>query len=124
MIANPNYIESIVYSLVCPHWQTRKTVCDMLSFICLCEKPVGHGHVLNGFDSLRSHRGDLGPFNAWIKDLENTVDGRGKMGSLVGASDDLKSLGVYNAPDSHLMEYAVSVYILGPCKQFIHMTLF
>ena len=80
----------------------------MLFFFCHCEVPVGHKHVLQGFESLQKQREDMGPFNAWIKQLDQTVDGRGRMGSLVGASDELKRLGVYNAPDNHLMEYAVS----------------
>lgn len=95
---------------MCPHWQTRKVVCDILFFLCHCEVPVGHGHVLKGLEELRKHRGDLSMFQAWLKDLEQTVDGRGRMGSLVGASDELKRLGVYNAPDNHLMEYAVNVH--------------
>jgi hypothetical protein len=80
----------------------------MLFFLCHCEVPVGHSHVLKGFELLQQHRESLGIFDLWLKDLEQTVDGRGRMGSLVGAADDLKRLGVYNAPDNHLMEYAVS----------------
>ncbi|OAD77065.1 hypothetical protein PHYBLDRAFT_109013 [Phycomyces blakesleeanus NRRL 1555(-)] len=111
-IGHPTYIHSIVYSLVCPHWQTRKFICDMLFFLCHCELPKGHEQVLKGFESLSAHRKDLGIFDGWMKDLEKTVDGRGKLGSLVGANDDFKRLGVYNAPDNHLMEYAVRISVL------------
>ncbi|KAG0177062.1 hypothetical protein DFQ29_005302 [Apophysomyces sp. BC1021] len=111
-IAHPSYIHTLVFSLICPHWQTRKTVCDMLFFVCYCEVPTGHAYVLRGFELLRQHRKDLNIFDEWMKDLEYTVDGRGKMGSLVGAHDDLKRLGVYNAPDNHLMEYALSNMML------------
>lgn len=83
----------------------------MLFFICHCEVPVGHGHVLTGFEALRKYRDDMSPFTAWLTYLDHTVDGRGRMGSLVGASEDLKRLGVFNAPDNHLMEYAVSFFI-------------
>lgn len=84
----------------------------MLLGLSFCEVPVGHSHVLKGFEILQQHRENLGIFDAWLKDLEQTVDGRGKMGSLVGASDEMKRLGVYNAPDGHLMEYAVSDFII------------
>lgn len=97
----------LVFSLICPHWQTRKNICEILTFLCHCEVPTGHTHVLRGYELLRQHRKDVGIFDEWMKDLEYTVDGRGRMGSLVGAHDDLKRLGVYNAPDNHLMEYAV-----------------
>jgi hypothetical protein len=33
------------------------------------------------------------------------------MGSLVGANEEFRRLGVYNAPDSHLMEYAVNMIL-------------
>jgi hypothetical protein len=62
---------------------------------------------MKGFELLRQHRKDLSIFDAWLKDLEHTLDGRGKMGSLVGANDEFIRLGVFNTPDSHLMEYAV-----------------
>ncbi|KAI7869247.1 hypothetical protein BDF14DRAFT_1951245 [Spinellus fusiger] len=111
-VAHPTYIHSIVFSVVCPHWQTRKFICDMLFFLCHCELPKGHEQVLRGFELLSSHRKDTGVFDGWLQDLEKTVDGRGKMGSLVGANEDLKRLGIYNAPDNHLMEYALSNMML------------
>ncbi|KAI8096734.1 formin homology 2 domain-containing protein [Halteromyces radiatus] len=111
-IAHPNYTHTLVFSLVSPHWQTRKITCDMLFFLCHCEVPVGHDHVMKGFELLQQHRESLGIFDSWMKDLEQTVDGRGRMGSLVGAADELKRLGVYNAPDNHLMEYALSNMML------------
>lgn len=100
-------VHTLVFSIVCPQWQTRKTVCELLTFLCYCEPPNGRNEVMKGFELLRQHRKDLSIFDGWLKDLENTLDGRGKMGSLVGANDEFRRLGVFNAPDSHLMEYVV-----------------
>jgi hypothetical protein len=87
-------------------------VCELLTFLCYCEPPNGRNEVIKGFELLRQHRKDLSTFDGWLKDLENTLDGRGKMGSLVGANDEFRRLGVFNAPDSHLMEYAVRILLL------------
>lgn len=67
----------------------------------------GHEKVLLGFELLKQYKKDISIFDTWLKDFEKTLDGRGRMGSLVGAHEDLKKLGIYNAPDKHLMEYAV-----------------
>ncbi|CAO3642143.1 unnamed protein product [Cunninghamella blakesleeana] len=109
-VGHQNYIPIVVFSLISPHWQTRKLVCEILAFFCYLDK--GHEKVLLGFDLLKQYKKDMSIFDTWLKDLEITLDGRGRMGSLVGAHDDLKKLGLYNAPDQHLMEYAISNMIL------------
>lgn len=106
ILAKPEYIHTIVFSVLCPHWQTRKLVCELLVFLCYAH-PKGHEHVLRGFELLQQHRRDFGIFDAWLKGIEHAIDGRGRMGSLVGASEEFKSFGLYNSADSHLMEYAV-----------------
>ena len=48
---------------------------------------------------------DHGRFDAWFRVLESTIEGRGRMGSMVGASEEVRrDAGV----DSSLNEYAVS----------------
>lgn len=108
MMRNPEFIHAVVFSSASPHWQTRKLVCELLVFLCYSHS-AGHKHVLQGFELLQQHKKDAGLFDTWMRDLEQTIDGRGRMGSLVDAHQDLKRLGVYNAPDNHLMEYAVSI---------------
>lgn len=93
-------------------------MCEILAFICYHnvdkedevegDRQRGHQHVIRGFEMMKQHTNDMGLFDGWMKTLEITLDGRGRMGSLVGAHDDLKKLGVLNTPDRHLMEYAVS----------------
>ena len=46
-----------------------------------------------------------GRFDAWMRMLENTIDSRGRHGSLVNASDEFKKAGI--GIDGSLMEYAV-----------------
>lgn len=96
---------------------------DMLIFLAYQTKEnvTGHNYVLRGLDNLMNVRGDHGRFDAWFTILETTLDGRGKMGSLVGASDEIKTLRgreaqmamqAANAADSSgegaLVEYCVS----------------
>ena len=38
--------------------------------------------------------GESGRFDAWMRIVEVTIDGRGKMGSKVGASEEIRSGGV------------------------------
>lgn len=67
---------------------------DMLTFLSYqgISSLIGHSYVLKGLDNLMNVKGDHGRFDAWFTILEATLDGRGKMGSLVGASDDIKTL--------------------------------
>ncbi|OZJ02756.1 hypothetical protein BZG36_03344 [Bifiguratus adelaidae] len=111
----PQCIYNITASIKSPPWATRKLVCEVLTFICYCDGPddkTGHEHVLKGMDLLRENKREYGRFDAWLRLWEQTIDGRGRLGSLVGASEEIKKLGVQNAPDNHLMEYALSNMIL------------
>jgi cytokinesis protein len=110
-------ISQIATCLVSPHLPTRKTVADILTFLCHWDSPHGHRIVLKALDDLCHSRGEATRFDAWFGTLESTIDGRGRMGSLVGASDEIRSLRgrekdalreAANAGiDSGLNEYAV-----------------
>jgi hypothetical protein len=63
--------------------------------------------VLKGMDLLKNFGKGYGRFDAWLKALEKTLDGRGKMGSAVGASSDLKSTGMVGSGDSRITQYMV-----------------
>jgi cytokinesis protein len=104
-------------SLVSPHLPSRKTVADILTFLAHWDRPHGHRFVLKALDDLAQSRGDHARFDAWFSTLEATIAGRGRMGSLVGASEEVRSLRgqerdalreAANAGiDSGLNEYAV-----------------
>ncbi|KAL0073402.1 armadillo-type protein [Phycomyces blakesleeanus] len=112
VISNPQCIYHILLSLVSPPIQTRKLVCEILAFVCHVDLPKGQDIVLKGMDKLREYRREYGRFDAWLKLLDATLEGRGRMGSLVGASEDVKRLGPQGAPDNHLSDYALSNMML------------
>lgn len=87
-------------------------MCEILAFVCHVDLPKGQEIVLKGLDKLSEHLGEYGRFDAWLKLFNGTLDGRGRMGSLVGASDDVKRLAGSGAPDSHLAEFALSNMML------------
>jgi len=105
-LEHPVAVFTICSSIVSPHLPTRKVVAEILTFLCHWDLPNGHAAVLAGMDQLKSALGELGRFDAWMRLLEVTVDGRGRMGSLVGASDELRKGGM--GIDSILMEYALA----------------
>lgn len=49
--------------------------------------------------------GEIGTYDYWFKSLESVLSGRGKMGSLVGASEEVRRAGPI---DTSLNEFAVS----------------
>ncbi|KZZ96523.1 cytokinesis protein bni1 [Moelleriella libera RCEF 2490] len=90
---------------------TRKLVSEILTFLCTWG-PNGEGHikVIQALDEVKSQSGENGRFDAWMRLVEVTVDGRGKMGSLVGASEEVRTGGI--GMENLLMEYAVTTLIL------------
>ncbi|CEG81054.1 hypothetical protein RMATCC62417_15298 [Rhizopus microsporus] len=89
---HPEYIHTVIFSILCPQWQTKKTVCELLAFLCYSD---GYEHVVHGFEKLRKFRKDLGLFDSWMKDFERTITDRGR-----------------RIPGNHLIEYAISNMIL------------
>lgn len=89
--------------------------CDTLTFLCYCDIPTGHSMVLQGMELLRGYDGnEYGRFDTWLRSVEKALDGRGKMGSLVGVSKDLILTDGTKNPDTILLEYSV---ILGKTLQ-------
>lgn len=66
---------------------------------------MGHKLVLEGLDQVQEYWKESARFDAWMRILENTIDGRGRFGTMVGMSEELKKMGTL---DSHLIEYVVS----------------
>jgi hypothetical protein len=64
--------------------------------------------VLRGMELLKKYGPNFSRFDAWMQALERTLDGRGKMGSAVGASEDLKLTGMVGAGDSQITQYMVN----------------
>ncbi|KAG1277955.1 hypothetical protein G6F65_008197 [Rhizopus arrhizus] len=89
---HPEYIHTVVFSILCPHWQTRKIVCELLAFLCYSD---GYEHVVRGFEILKKFRKDLGLFDSWMRDFERTIEDGG-----------------HRIPGNHLIDYALSNMIL------------
>lgn len=105
-------IVSLATSLVSPRLTTRKLVSEVLTFLCHWAEGEGHMKVLQAMDYVKNQQGENGRFDAWMRIVEVTIDGRGKMGSLVGASEEVRSGGI--GMENLLMEYAVaSLFLLN-----------
>lgn len=103
-------VSALTASLTSPRVTTRKLVSEVLTFLCHWDRPHGHTKVLAALDQIRSHQGENGRFDSWLRIVEVTIDGRGKLGSLVGASDEVRSGGI--GMESLLMEYALATLFL------------
>lgn len=111
---------AIAASLTSPQIVTRKMAAELLIFFVAREGPRGRNLVLGALDDLARSRKAPGRFDTWFKYWEEAIDGRGTMGSRVGASSAVRSLrggegahlsangdSSYGQLDAHLMEYAV-----------------
>jgi hypothetical protein len=59
-------------------------------------------------DSLKIDNGDHhSRFGAWLTEFQKMLQGRGKMGSLVGASHDMRQMGMSGNLEMQVTEYAV-----------------
>ncbi|KAI8943625.1 hypothetical protein NX059_001610 [Plenodomus lindquistii] len=107
---HPSIIQALCGSLISNRLNTRKLVSDVLTFLCHWGDGQGHEKVLQALDNLKSQYGESSRFDAWMRVVEVTTDGRGKMGSLVGASDEVRSGGI--GVENLLMEYAIATLFL------------
>ncbi|KAL2401366.1 Cytokinesis protein sepA [Exophiala dermatitidis] len=96
--------------LISPRLTTRKLVSEVLTFLCHWDEGQGHLKVLQAMDQVKNMINETGRFDAWMRIVEVTIDGRGKMGSLVGASEEVRSGGI--GMENLLMEYAVATLVL------------
>ncbi|KAF2397080.1 FH2-domain-containing protein [Trichodelitschia bisporula] len=103
-------ITAMIGSLSSMRIQTRKTISEILTFLCHWNDGDGHMRVIQAFDAVKAQSGETGRFDSWMRWVEISIDGRGKFGSLVGASDEIRGGGV--GMENHLMEYAISSLLL------------
>jgi cytokinesis protein len=103
-------VMALAGSLISPRLNTRKLVSEVMTFLCHWGEGYGHRKVLQALDHIKTQHGETGRFDAWMRLVEVTIDGRGKMGSLVGASDEVRSGGV--GVENLLMEYSVASLLL------------
>lgn len=101
-MSKPAIASAICNSVLSPHLTCRRLAVEILVFICHYDEHddarAGLAIILNAFDQLEARLNStitdiankVGRFDAWIKQLEQTVVGRGRMGSTVGLSKDLR----------------------------------
>lgn len=109
-LAHAQVIVALATSLISPRLTTRKLVSEVLTFLCHWADGQGHLKVIQAMDHVKNQQGENGRFDAWMRIVEVTIDGRGKMGSLVGASEEVRSGGI--GMENLLMEYAVATLFL------------
>ena len=109
-LAHQQVIVALATSLISPRLTTRKLVSEVLTFLCHWADGQGHLKVIQAMDHVKNQHGENGRFDAWMRVVEVTIDGRGKMGSLVGASEEVRSGGI--GMENLLMEYAVASLFL------------
>lgn len=123
-------VPAITGALISTKLATRRLVTDMLSFLAHYRTPEGYEQVLKALNSIPpdnihfqaksldkrnsivSQPGSAGlkRFEQWLRIVEQTLEGRGKMGSMVGASEELKSTG--SGGESQLVDYALATMVL------------
>jgi cytokinesis protein len=97
-------VAQVASSLNTPHLPTRKILLDLLLFIVYWNEGEAHSLVVGALEALSvSNNEPGGCFNYWFKSMDIALSGRGKMGSLVGASEEVRRGGL----DSSLNDYAV-----------------
>lgn len=108
---NFKIIDTLCRSLMSRRVQTRRTVTECLTYV-VCVK--GPDLVLQSFDHnmLSEPDGQLvaNRFSRWIKAILRMLEGRGIMGSMVGASQSYRTGGL--SAESSLIEYGQTSLIL------------
>lgn len=104
-LTHNSIVSQIASSLNTSHLPTRRTLLDVLTFLTYWNGGEAHGLVVTALETLSSSNNEGGGcYNFWFKSMEQSLSGRGKMGSLVGASEEVKRAG---GVDSSLNDYAV-----------------
>lgn len=94
----------IASSLNSPYLPTRKIILEILIYLAVFRNGEAHPQVLAALETLSIANNDThGSFDYWFRSMEQSLSGRGKMGSLVGASEEVRKAGA----DGSLNEYAV-----------------
>lgn len=106
----PNIVTQIASALNSPHLPTRRLILEVLLSIVYCSRD-SLDLVFHGLATLSQVNGDsTGCYDYLFQSLESALRSRGKMGSLVGASDEYKRIG---GDGGVLVDYAVRLSSLS-----------
>ncbi|KAJ1920783.1 hypothetical protein IWQ60_006918 [Tieghemiomyces parasiticus] len=109
VLAYPRCVSNICHSLDSPHLLIRKLAAELLTFLCYSDIPRGHAMVLQGMETFQRFRSMDHRFEPWLTTLERTIDGRGRMGSMVGASQEIRQAGML---ENDLVHYGLCNVLL------------
>ena len=94
--------------------QTRRTILEILIYIVYWQDGEAHNLVVAALQTLSDDNHEHGGCYAfWFKSLEQSLIGRGKMGTFVGASEEVRQHG---GSDPTLNDYTV-----GRCPFDLHL---
>lgn len=97
-------------SLNTPNLQTRRIILEILIFVVYWTETPTHNLVVAALQTLSDDNHEHGGCYAfWFKSLEQSLIGRGRMGTYVGASEEVKQHG---GPDPSLNDYTVNLRCL------------
>ncbi|TFK46436.1 hypothetical protein OE88DRAFT_920438 [Heliocybe sulcata] len=97
-------ISRMTSALSSPHIATRKLIMDLLVFFLYYDDSRGYRAVIEALIELSKAENEAPtPFAYWFKSWEKTMLGRGKMGSAVAASKEVREAG-----NDGLSEYTIS----------------
>jgi cytokinesis protein len=108
------FVAQIASSFNSPRLPARKLVAELLTFLTY-RIPEALNLITGALEavSIANNAGNS-PYTYWFASFEKSISGRGKMGSLVGASDEVRK----NATtESNINEYAVRL-LLGSTASF------
>lgn len=106
----PQVIANVTHALISRNMPARRVAGEILLFLMSADHRAGIPLILSGFDQVEQRLNNqveqlsqkVGRFDIWIAQLDATIDGRGRLGSSVGASKEVRSLG-----DSEVIETIV-----------------
>ena len=105
-LQKPAIVNTVVKSLISPLIPCRQIAAEILSFFCHFDihttPRLGLSMILTAFDRFEQEinetivdiAGKVGKFELWLKQFEQMMDSRGRMGSMVGASKELRGADV------------------------------
>ncbi|ODQ77112.1 hypothetical protein BABINDRAFT_163842 [Babjeviella inositovora NRRL Y-12698] len=103
---------SLIMSLISPRIGTRSLVTGVLTFLTY-NSPESSPALLSDFKQVKTSLGDPTRFESWLRAVETTLDGRGILGSLVGASWAVKrEHKALSSADKILLDYCLTTLFL------------
>lgn len=100
------FVAQIASSLNSPRLPARKLVAELLTFLAY-QSPDALNLITGALEAVSiANNAGSSPFAYWFASFENSISGRGKMGSMVGASDEVRKNA---ATESNINEYAVRI---------------